>query len=70
MKNLKLLREAAGLTRTELAYKLGMSAQSVLNWEKGRGLPRASMLCKIADFFGVTIDQLVGREPAPASQAS
>ena len=70
MKNLKELREAKGLARTELAYKLGVTEASVSNWESGRGVPHLGMMNRIADLLEVSLDQLVGREPAPSSHAS
>lgn len=66
MKNLKTLREAQGFTRTQLAYKLGVTETSVANWERGKASPHLDQVVTLAALFGVTIDQLVGRESTPS----
>jgi transcriptional regulator with XRE-family HTH domain len=55
------LRQAMGATQEELAGAAGVSAQAVSKWECG-GMPDAALLPGIADFFGVPIDRLFGRE--------
>jgi len=55
------LRQGAGRTQEELAQAVGVSAQAVSKWECG-GMPDASLLPGIADFLGVPIDRLYGRE--------
>ena len=60
--NLKILRLEAGLGQVELAKKLGVSKAIISFWENGVNEPVMSALIKIADFFNVTIDWLVGRE--------
>ena len=42
--------------------KLGVKKQSISNWENDNIMPSVDMLVKIADFFGVTTDYLLGRE--------
>ena len=59
---LKELREEAGLTQTELAEKLFISAQSVSKWENGLSEPDIDTLCALADIFKVSIDTLVARK--------
>lgn len=46
----------------ELAHRLGVSKQSVSNWESNNIQPSIELLEKIADLFGVTTDYLLGRE--------
>lgn len=60
-KNICELRRAKGVTQEELAAELGVTAAAVSKWEKGNTLPDVLMLCNIADWFGVTTDQLLGR---------
>jgi len=55
------LRQAMGATQEELAQSVGVSAQAVSKWECG-GMPDAALLPGIADFLGVPIDRLYGRE--------
>ena len=58
---LKELRKKAGISQSELGNKLGVTGQTVLNWESGLYEPKIEYLIKLADFFNVTIDYLVER---------
>ena len=60
---IRRLRMARGITQVELAHRLGVSKQSVSNWESNNIQPSIELLEKIADLFGVTTDNLLGREP-------
>ena len=60
-KNICDLRREKGLTQEELAGELGVTAAAVSKWEKGSTLPDVLMVCAIADHFGVTTDELLGR---------
>jgi len=55
------LRQGQGATQEELAQAVGVSSQAVSKWECG-GMPDAALLPAIADFLGVPIDRLYGRE--------
>lgn len=59
---LKELREAHSLTQTQLAEKLGVSKQSVSNWENDNIQPSIEMLIKMADLFAVSTDYLLDRD--------
>lgn len=59
---LKRLRLSIALNQVQLADKLGVKKQSISNWENDNIMPSVDMLVKIADFFGVTTDYLLGRE--------
>lgn len=63
--NLKKLREKHGLTKRELCEKTGISERAYLTYEFGEREPKISVVQKLADFYGVTTDSLLGREPAP-----
>ena len=63
LKNLKSLREKAGLTQAELADKLYITAQSVSKWENGISEPEIDTLCRLSDIFGVSVDTLLDRNP-------
>jgi len=60
-------REAAGLTMTELAGKLGVNVSTVYRWETGEDTPSTHRLPILADTLGCTIDQLYGRDSPPAA---
>lgn len=59
--NIKKLRLAKGLNQVEFAKILCVTKQCVSNWENDNVVPSIDMLCKIADFFGVSTDYLLGR---------
>ena len=61
-KNLKQLREDAGVGQVMLAKHLGVSKGIISMWENGLREPTMSSLILIANFFNVSIDYLVGRE--------
>lgn len=56
-------RKALGLTQEGLAQKLGVTNQAVSKWESGQSCPDLALLPLLADLFGITIDELFGREP-------
>ena len=59
--NIRRLRIAHGITQEQFGYEMGVSAQAVSRWENGATYPDITMLPMIADFFDVTLDQLMGR---------
>lgn len=59
--NIRRCRIEKGLTQEKLAYELGVSAQAVSRWENNITYPDISMLPIIADYFEVSIDELMGR---------
>ena len=59
--NIKNLRISHGLNQVEFAKNLCVTKQCVSNWENDNVVPSIDMLCKIADFFGVSTDYLLGR---------
>lgn len=60
--NIKSLRTSFGLSQVEFAGKLHVTKQCVSNWENDNVLPSIEMLVKIADFFSVSTDYLLGRD--------
>ena len=62
MFRIKELREAKGISMKEAARLLGMPYTTYVNYEKGLREPTSEILIQIADFFGVSIDFLVGRK--------
>lgn len=59
-KNIKRLRQNKGITQEKLGEILGISSQAVSKWENGSAFPDIMMLPDIADYFGITIDELMG----------
>lgn len=62
--NLKKLREAKGLTKKQTAAELGISERAYLTYEYGERDPKLDTLQKLADFYGVSTDYLLGRPDA------
>ncbi|MPM52741.1 hypothetical protein SDC9_99503 [bioreactor metagenome] len=58
--NIKKLRQQKELTQETLADFLGVSFQSVSKWERGESYPDITLLPNIADFFGISCDELLG----------
>lgn len=66
--NLKKLREAKGLTKKQTALELGISERAYITYEYGEREPKLETLQKLADFYGVTTDYLLGRPEAKPPQ--
>ncbi len=58
---IKLLRTKKSISQTTLAKTLGVSKQSISNWENDNIMPSIDMLIRIADYFDVSTDFLLGR---------
>lgn len=61
---LKQLRTKQGLTSEELCSKIGIKGGSYRNYERNDRKPDYDTLVKLADFYGVSIDYLLGRPDA------
>ncbi len=59
MEGLKAKRIEKGLKQSWVANKLGVKANTISQWEKGKREPNLAMLKKIALFFECTIDELL-----------
>ena len=59
--NIRELRIKSGLSQVELANRIGVTKQCVSNWENDNVLPSIEMLVKLADFFRVSTDCILGR---------
>lgn len=57
--NLKVLRKKNGLLQREFSPKIYTTVESVCKWERGRSLPRLDLLVIVAEFFNVSLDDLV-----------
>lgn len=61
-KALKNQREIAGLSQLELSKQIGTSHQNINRWERGEVIPNIDFCVKLADFYGISLDELVGRK--------
>lgn len=66
--NLYRLRRQRGLSQEQLAQELGVSRQAISKWEQSSAMPESEKLVLIAQFFGVTLDQLVNDLPETPSK--
>ena len=58
---LKDLREEHNLTQKELGALVGVAQSNINRWENGTVRPSADFVVKLADYFGVSTDYLLGR---------
>ncbi len=59
------LRKSKGIGQQDLAEALGVSFQSVSKWETGVTMPDITLLPEIAEYFSVSVDELLGLKPLP-----
>ena len=59
---LKYQRKINGHTQSSLAKATGLKQQMISWWEANKGLPNIDFCVQLADFYGITIDELIGRE--------
>lgn len=62
---LKELRKKNGITQVDFAKAFNISTGTIGNWETGAREPDAQTLLKIANYFGVTVDYLLGETDTP-----
>ena len=68
---IRALRKEHGYSQEQMARKLHLTQGAISQWENGLTVPAADQLIAIADVFGITVDDLLGREqqetpPPPA----
>ena len=51
-----------GKSQVQLAKETGISQQNISRWEKGQMLPSIEFCIALADYYGITLDELVGRD--------
>ena len=59
---LKELRKEQNLTQEQFAEQLGVSSRTVSRWETGNNMPDISLLTEIAEFYDVSIPELINGE--------
>lgn len=63
---IKMLRENAGITQSELAKSLGLTRSAVNAWEMGLSVPSTQYIVELAKAFNVSTDFLLGMEDSAA----
>lgn len=67
---IKELREQSGLSMENLANELGVTKSRVNMWENNGTIPRGDVLIKLANFFHVSTDYLLGNDDESALSAT
>lgn len=58
---LRRLRKERGLYQSDVAASLNVAQPTVASWENGTRIPDADKILALADYFGVSIDEIFGR---------
>ena len=66
---IKKLRKEKDITQEEFAEVLGVSCQSVSRWENNSCYPDIELIPTIAEFFGISLDKLMGVDDAAEKKA-
>ena len=66
--NLISLRKTNNLTQLQLAEKLNYSDKAVSKWEVGSVLPDIETICRISEYFGITVNDLIYKKKEKFSQ--
>lgn len=59
---LKFHRQKANLSQQQLATLINTSQQNISRWEKNEVEPSISFCVALADYYQITIDELIGRD--------
>lgn len=58
---LKHQRESRNLSQTQLAQATGLRQQMISHWEANKGLPNIDFCVRLAEYYDISLDELVGR---------
>ncbi|MBO6237008.1 MAG: helix-turn-helix transcriptional regulator [Schwartzia sp.] len=61
MNKIREYRKQRKWTQEELANRLGVERSAVAKWESGKSQPQAARLVALAEVFGCTVDEILGR---------
>ena len=61
MEKIKEYRKKCGMSQAELANRVGVERSAVAKWESGKSRPQAARLVKLAEIFGCSVDEILGR---------
>ena len=59
---LKYQRESKEMNQSQLARATGIKQQNISSWENNENLPNIDFCVQLADFYGISLDELVGRD--------
>ncbi len=62
MNRFKELRQHRGLSQEQLAAAVNVVQTAVSKWERGKAFPDMPIAIRLADFFSVSVDYLLGRD--------
>lgn len=65
--NFDALCTKSGKSKSEVTEAIGLTAKSCTGWKNG-AVPRNGTLKKIADYFGITVEELMGTKKEPAGE--
>ena len=60
--NIRMARIHAGFTQEQAAETLGVSRQTISNWENNKTLPDVALARSISEAYGVSVDQLINHQ--------
>lgn len=63
---LRELRDRIGVNQDVVAEACDISRVALTRYENGQRVPRAQIAARLADYYGVSVDYLLGRDPTPA----
>lgn len=66
--NLRALRARKHVSQGEVAQAIGVDPNTVSNYELGNTSPSYLVVWKLADYYGVTLDEIGGRSPVKAGE--
>ena len=58
----KYQREIKGISQSQLARETGLNQQMISWWEAGKGFASIEFCIILADYYGISLDELVGRD--------
>ena len=59
---LKYHREVSGFPRVGLSQATGISQENISRWEANKVIPNVDFCVQLADFYGISVDDLIGHE--------
>lgn len=62
---LRKLRESTGLNQKQFAENINMKQTTYNGYETGKHVPKSEVLVLLAERYGVSVDYLLGKDPAP-----